>query len=89
VLFTCDAPGGAATVFFDPNELSPDGTIALGGMAFTNTGALNTVVSLALLRFYVRAAAASLARCNSLVVAHMTEAVRLVAMQDPRLSQSS
>lgn len=37
-LYTCDAPGAEGKVFYDPNELSDDGTISLSTISFTNNG---------------------------------------------------
>jgi Prolyl oligopeptidase, N-terminal beta-propeller domain len=39
VLYMADAPGGKPKVFFDPNALSSDGTVALGRNAFSDGGA--------------------------------------------------
>ena len=47
VMFTCDSPGAAGKVFFDPNTLSEDGTVALGTVAFSPDG----VPSLSVLPF--------------------------------------
>ena len=38
VLYECDQPGGEARVMLDPNQLSTDGTVALKGVYFSNTG---------------------------------------------------
>lgn len=38
-LYTCEAPGEDGKVFYDPNTLSEDGTIALSSIQFTNNGA--------------------------------------------------
>ena len=40
VLYIADSPTDTGRVFFDPNKLSPDGTIALSGMSFTDDGKL-------------------------------------------------
>eukprot|EP00892_Ulva_mutabilis_P009337 jgi/Ulvmu1/6776/UM030_0114.1 len=37
-LYTCDAPGEEGKVFYDPNTLSEDGTVALSSIQFTNNG---------------------------------------------------
>lgn len=39
VLNAAGSPDGEATVFLDPNQLSDDGTVALGSIAFTYDGA--------------------------------------------------
>lgn len=39
-MYTSDTRDGEASVFLDANTLSPDGTVALGAMAFNATGAL-------------------------------------------------
>jgi prolyl oligopeptidase len=38
VLYTMDAEGAAPRVLLDPNALSKDGTVALGGTAFSDDG---------------------------------------------------
>lgn len=40
VLHSADSPSGDAAVFLNPNELSEDGTVALGSIAFTYDGAV-------------------------------------------------
>jgi prolyl oligopeptidase len=38
VMYKQDKPGGKATIFFDPNNLSKDGTVSLGGTYFSKDG---------------------------------------------------
>ena len=38
ILYRSDTPGGEAEVFLDPNTLSDDGTVALGGIWFSHNG---------------------------------------------------
>jgi len=38
VMYIQDRPNGKATVFFDPNNLSKDGTVSLGGTSFNKDG---------------------------------------------------
>lgn len=38
VLYTTDKPGNPSRVFFDPNTLSDDGTVAVSGSSFSNDG---------------------------------------------------
>ena len=38
VLYRADAPDGEGEVFLDPNKLSDDGTVALGGVSFSDDG---------------------------------------------------
>jgi prolyl oligopeptidase len=40
VLYVAPAPNGDARVLLDPNGLSPDGTVALSGISFSDDGAL-------------------------------------------------
>jgi len=40
VLFVAATPGGPARVLIDPNTFSADGTVALGGVSFSDDGAL-------------------------------------------------
>jgi prolyl oligopeptidase len=40
VLYIADSPTDAGRVFFDPNKLSSDGTVALSGISFTDDGKL-------------------------------------------------
>lgn len=40
VYYVQDTVGGKSTVFFDPNKLSTEGTIALRGHSFTDDGSL-------------------------------------------------
>ena len=40
VLYIADSPGGPARVLLDPNTFSADGTVALGGVSFSDDGLL-------------------------------------------------